>query len=236
MSLGAQGAARRGELCKAAGFQRHLLRCLGPGDATPRELADGWAAFERNTREAIALGDSAFSRVFAVTASERAEAAVLAREAQGALDAGDATGALWPLVHAAAADPWNDDAREGLGAALAAAPGGAERSGQEPLRGAGGHVVLAYAGELLEHPALLERYVARMTGAPGVTLAIDASEMDPAAAETALGTLVDSVLGAGALDLLAVLGPLDATGRARLAAGVHEVLSDRPRELAAPRL
>ena len=121
-------------------------------------------------------------------------------------------------------------------AALAAAPGGARRAGQEPLRGAGGHVVLAYAGELLEHPELLERYVAQMAGAPGVTLAIDASEMDPVAAQAALGALVDSVLGAGALDLLAELGPLDATGRARLAAGAHEVLSDRPRELAAPRL
>jgi glycosyltransferase involved in cell wall biosynthesis len=38
MSLGAQGPRRRGELCKAARFQRHLLRTIPPGSATPAEL------------------------------------------------------------------------------------------------------------------------------------------------------------------------------------------------------
>jgi glycosyltransferase involved in cell wall biosynthesis len=116
MSLGAQGDARRGELVKAAGFQRHLLRTLRPGDATPVEVAAGWAAFERNVREASALGDSPFRRVLDVTDADRAEAAVLERRA------GDAAAPLWPLLRAAAADPWNDAARDGLVAALAAAP------------------------------------------------------------------------------------------------------------------
>jgi hypothetical protein len=120
MSLGAQGDARRGELVKAAGFQRHLLRGLRPGDATPAEILAGWAAFERNVREATALADTPFRRVLDVTGADRAEAVALECEAQPALVAGAAE-ALWPLVRAAAADPWNDAARDGLAAALAQA-------------------------------------------------------------------------------------------------------------------
>jgi hypothetical protein len=236
MSLGAQGDARRGELCKAAGFQRHVLRTIGPGDATPRELADGWAAFERNTAEAVVLGGSPFSRAFDVTAADRAEAETLALGAQRALAAGDAGEALWPFVRAAAADPWNDSARDGLTAALAAAPGGEDLPGQRPLDGAAAFVVLAAAEELLAHPALLRAYADGMGGAPGVTLAVDATNMDAPAVGAALGTLVEQVGLDDSIDLLAVAGPLDELGRARLAAGVHAVLTDRaPGVLACPR-
>ncbi|MEA2381352.1 MAG: hypothetical protein QOH72_1323 [Solirubrobacteraceae bacterium] len=227
MSLGARGDARRGELCKAAGFQRHLLRTIGPGDATPRELVDGWAAFERNTGEAVALGGSPFRRAFDVTAADRAEAEALALGALRALVAGDASDALWPFVRAAAADPWNDTAREGLAAALAAAPGGEDLPGQRPLDGAAPFVVLAVADELLEHPALLRAYADGMGGAGGVTLAVDATAMDAAAVGDALGALVHEVGVDDSIDLLAVAGPLDELGRARLAAGVHAVLTDR---------
>jgi glycosyltransferase involved in cell wall biosynthesis len=121
MSLGLQGLARRGELVKAAGFQRRLLRALRPGDAAAVEVAAGWGAFERNVREASALGDSPFRRVVEVTDADRAEAVALERAAGPALAAADAALALWPLVRAAAADPWNDAARDGLVLALAAA-------------------------------------------------------------------------------------------------------------------
>jgi len=121
MSLGAQGDARRGELVKAAGFQRHLLRTLRPGDATPAEIVAGWAAFERNVREATALADTPFRRALDVNDADRAEAVALERSAQPALAAGEAAEALWPLLRAAAIDPWNDAARDGLAAALARA-------------------------------------------------------------------------------------------------------------------
>ena len=121
MSLGAQGDARRGELVKAAGFQRHLLRTLRPGDATPAEIVAGWAAFERNVREATALADTPFRPRLDVNDADRAEAVALERSAQPALAAGEAAEALWPLLRAAAADPWNDAARDGLAAALARA-------------------------------------------------------------------------------------------------------------------
>lgn len=121
MSLGAQGDARRGELVKAAGFQRHLLRTLRPGDATPAEILAGWAAFARNVREGTALADTPFRRVLDVTGADRAEAVAPERDAQPALVAGAAAEALWPLLRATAADPWNDAARDGLTAALAQA-------------------------------------------------------------------------------------------------------------------
>src|SRR3954452_25583844 len=111
MSLGAQGERRRGELCKAATFQRHLLRTIPPGSATPPELTAAWAALERNVAEAIALADSPFDPVFDVTDADRAEAARLVADA----------GALWPCVRAAAADPWSQSARAALRRALAAA-------------------------------------------------------------------------------------------------------------------
>src|SRR3954466_4769351 len=110
MSLGAQGDRRRGELCKAAGFQRHLLRTIAPGAATAVELDEAWSAFERNTREAIALGASPFSAVFDVTEADRPGAAALAPAAQRELLAGDAAAALVPFLRAAAADPWNKTA------------------------------------------------------------------------------------------------------------------------------
>jgi hypothetical protein len=75
-----------------------------------------------------------------------------------------------------------------------------------------------------------------MGGAPGVTLAVDATKMDAAAVGAVLGALVDEVGLDDSIDLLAVAGPLDDLGRARLAAGVHGVLTDRgPGALACPR-
>jgi hypothetical protein len=227
MSLGAEGDARRGELVKAARFQRHLLRdVLRPGDATPAELADAWTALERNGREALALAPTPFDRVVSVTRADREEAAAEADEAQRALDAGDPAAALWPFVRAAASDPWNATARDGLGAALAAAPGGEALPGQQPLAGAAPFVVLAAAGELMEHPALLRAYADGMRGAAGVTLAVDASAMDAGDLGDALGALADDAGIDDTLDVLAVAGPLDERGRARLAAGVHAVLTE----------
>jgi Glycosyl transferase family 2 len=125
MSLGVQGERRRGELCKAAGFQRRLLRTIPAGSATPGELATAWAALERNVAEATALADSPFRSVLAVDDADRAAAARLAADGARGLDAGDA-GALWTCLRAAAADPWNEAARTALARALEAAPAGGE--------------------------------------------------------------------------------------------------------------
>jgi len=215
MSLGAQGERRRAELVKAAGFQRHVLRTLEPGDATPRELLDGWEALERNIREARELGPGV---VLDVTAADRARAARLVAGAQA--------GALWPAVRAFAADPEDDAARAGLATALVTAADGDELPGRHPLEGAAPFVVLGDAAELLDDPALLAAYATAMAGAADVTLAIDATAMDPEEATAQLGALVAGI--GDDLDVLAVTGALDAIRRARLHAGVRAILGDRP--------
>jgi hypothetical protein len=221
MSLGAQGARRRAELVKAASFQRHVLRTLEPGDATPRELLAGWEALDRNVREARELGPGV---VLDVTAAERAEARGRAAEAAGE----DPAAALWPMVRAFAADPEDDAARAGLAAALVAGPDGDDLPGRHPLDGAASFVVLADAAELLDEPALLGAYTAAMAGAAGVTLAIDATTLDPDEAAERLGALVAGAGVADDVDLLAVTGALDLIGRARLRAGARAALGDRP--------
>jgi hypothetical protein len=230
MSLGAQGGRRREELVKAAGFQRHVLRTLAPGDATPRELLAGWEALDRNIREARELGAGV---ILEVTPADRARAGRLAAEAR----AGGADGAdgLWPAVRAVAADPEDAAARAALAAALVAGSDGASLPGRHPLDGAAPFVVLADAAELFDDPALLGAYAAAMAGGTGVTLAIDATALHTDEAAGRLGTLVADAGVGDDVDLLAVTGTLDEIGRARLAAGVRAILGDRPDAPGRPR-
>jgi hypothetical protein len=130
-------------------------------------------------------------------------------------------------VRAAAADPWLEAAREGVVAALAASPGGADVAGQTPLAHAREFVVLAFADELIDEPELVQRYVEGMSDAAGVTLAIDASELDPAVAVERLAPVLHGARAADHedVDMLALVGSLDAVGRARLAVGADAVYS-----------
>jgi hypothetical protein len=60
--------------------------------------------------------------------------------------------------------------------------------------------------------------------------------MDAAEAGDVIGALAAEAGVDDGIDVLAVAGPLDERGRARLAAGVHAVLTERPeRALARPR-
>jgi hypothetical protein len=84
-------------------------------------------------------------------------------------------------------------------------------------------VVGADASDLLATPELLVAWGRAMASVSDITLAIDASSLPPDIAAGALADLVGAVGLADddSIDLLAVLGPLDAVGRARLAAGTH---------------
>ena len=185
------------------------------------ELLAGWEALDRNIREARELGPGV---VLDVTAADRAQAARLVAEAAD----GSPGAALWPAVRAFAADPEDEAARAALAAALVGGPDGDDLPGRHPLDGAAPFVVLADAAELLDDPPLLHAYAAAMTGAAGVTLAIDATALRPDAAAERLGALVADAGVGDDLDLLAVTGALDEIGRARLAAGVRAILGDRP--------
>ena len=235
-SLGSEGAVLRDAHLRRARTQRWFLRRIETGQATTAELGAAWESFEHNAAEAIRLSGSPFGAPLDITNDEREKARRLADEGAEALERGEPDGALMAYLRAAATDPWCDDAREGLAVALAACPGGEERPGQRPLEGARDFVVLAHADELLAAPWLLEAYAAEMRGVRGVTLALDATMLDPAAAAEALESLARHT-SLDDVDVLGLPAPLDELGRARLAAGVHVLYSERDdHRLARPRV
>ena len=119
-SLGSEGPVLREAFLRRARTQRWFLRRLEPGHATAPELAEAWASFERNASEAIRLSGSPFGATVDVDDGDREDARLLATEARALLDRGDAQRALVGFARAAATDPFNDTARAGLAAALAA--------------------------------------------------------------------------------------------------------------------
>jgi hypothetical protein len=225
MSLGAQGEARRRELVKAAGFQRWCLRRVDLYDATPAQLYRAWTSFERNVHETLSLAGSPFAPVVETAAAERATARRLTEAAMVALARGERERAAVGFLHAAACDPWNEDAREALLDTLAGLRGADGIPGRRPLAGARSFVVVAAAEEVLAAPALLEAFHDGCAGQGHVTLAVDASGLtDEGAHERLRHALVAAGLGAEGYDVVTLVGALDAVGRARLAAGAHAAL------------
>jgi glycosyltransferase involved in cell wall biosynthesis len=228
MTLGAQGGGRTRELRKAMSVQRRVLRRIDLDAGSPEDIHAAWDAFERNAAEVLALAGSPFAALAPVTEDDRAAARLLAADGESALARGAAGEALARFTNAAAHDPWLEAASEGIADAMVVAHDDPDAPGQRPLADARSFVVLAYADELAASPDRLREYAGQM-GDVDATLAIDATAMAPDAAAGALHSLVsDAGIGdPGPIDMLAVLGPLDAVGRARLARGVHAVWSDR---------
>jgi glycosyltransferase involved in cell wall biosynthesis len=228
MCLGTQGPARVRALRKTLSFQRWCLRRLTPGSATPAELDAAWRAFEHNAGETLKLTDSPFAALVEVTDDDRRRARALGEEGLSLLRRGMAHDALIALVAAAACDPYDERARDGLRAALVTLGAGDGEVAPHPLAGAAPFVVAADASELLDEPTLLAAYVEALGGVPGVSLAIDADGLD---ASTAARQLTQLVATTGAdddrVDVIAVLGPLDDLARGRLAAGTHALLGRR---------
>lgn len=133
MALGVTGDAKRRALRGTLAFQRHLLRRISADDATPRELGAAWNAFERFSREAIELGESPFLAPFDIDDEDRRRSRWLVRHGERALERGAVEDALVTYVRAAAEDPWNERARDGLSRALVAAV----RAGRAGARAAG---------------------------------------------------------------------------------------------------
>jgi len=233
MSLGSSGARRLRELRGALALQRYVLRRLEARDTPIEDLELGWEGFERMAAEALAAGGSPFTRLVDVADAERAEAERGAEASAALLAADDVHGALAAAVRAAATDPGGDEARAAVRAARAHVVDGV---GPRPLAGARARVLGLDAGELLDDPSLLAAFARSAAALGDVTLAIDASALDPGEAEALIAPLVTAVGldGDGPADLVLVTGPLDALGRARLEAGLTAVLSARG--AAAPRM
>ncbi|ADB49137.1 glycosyltransferase family 2 protein [Conexibacter woesei] len=218
-----ESAAR---LRETLAFQRWFLRRTTSESPFVDELAEVWAAFADSARRLQSLADDPFTELLAVSDAERADARRILADARSAIARGDARPGMALAARAAATDPWCEPARALLAEALAARP---RRASSDPLAGARRFVTLAFADELVEHPALLAAYGGQFDGRVDATLAIDASALTPVAAERALAALTQA-LGLdedGTAHLLAVVGPIDAAVRERLPASVDALLSER---------
>ncbi|MFL5832272.1 MAG: glycosyltransferase [Solirubrobacteraceae bacterium] len=101
---------------------------------------------------------------------------------------------------------------------------------REPISGARGTAVIAFADELLADPDLLQEWSEHVSASDDVTLVIYAPDWT---AEDAAQRLAPAVARAGldgedAADLLAIAVPKSDTAEARLAAGADGLLSRRP--------
>jgi hypothetical protein len=116
-SLGAEGEVLGRAFARRCGVQRWFLRRIEPGEATARELTEAWESFERNAREASRLGVQPFD----LTPDDRVRAQLLSAGGRAALARGRLADAAAAFIRAVAAHPGDDEARDGLAAALALA-------------------------------------------------------------------------------------------------------------------
>ncbi len=98
------------------------------------------------------------------------------------------------------------------------------------IEGARRTAVVAFADELLSHPALLKRWAETFDARDDVTLVIHAPGWTIEEADVKLSPLVSQagLDGDDAADLLALALPASADTEARLAAGAQAILSQRP--------
>jgi glycosyltransferase involved in cell wall biosynthesis len=120
-SLGSEGPVLRRAFLRRAGVQRWFLRRLCRAEVSARELAAAWESFERNAVEANRISGSAFGATLIVSDEDRHVSRALATAARASLECGRSEDAMIAYARSAAADPWHDEAREGLADALALA-------------------------------------------------------------------------------------------------------------------
>jgi hypothetical protein len=224
MSLGAQGAARLRELRKGLRLQRWFLRRLGT-EQPVGELERCWDAFARLAAEALEAAGTPFTALVDVTAEDATEARDLTVGARVRLAAGDVHDALAHAIRAAAANPFDDEARGALNAVRAAL--GPDGAGPQPLRGARPLVLALDADDVVRDPALLRAAADLVAGLDDVTIAVDAQAFDAEEAAGRVSALAAEQAIDDGVDVALVTGPLDELGAARLAAGVTVRVSTR---------
>jgi hypothetical protein len=200
-------------------IQRWMLRHLDLASVSIDELHQVVETMAFNAARAASELGCWPGDVLPVDPADREEAAARRAGARAADEAGRGHEAVIGFAQAFAADPFDGAARaELVAAALRAQKGGARVAPPATRRAA----VLAFAGELVEEPALLSAYAQAVSDGDDVTLLVHTTTADAAAHADALGRLVaEAGLDApGAADLL--LCP-DDTDDALLAAPVRAV-------------
>ncbi|HZU40274.1 MAG TPA: glycosyltransferase [Solirubrobacteraceae bacterium] len=218
---GATGAAGVREHRKEVSFQLWCLRHLELDRLAPEAIAFVWSGVEEHARMALQAGGSYFVQPAEVDPDGPAHADALLARAEQLAAAGDLHGEALATLRALAWDPFRVGLRERLSGAVERAQAAAARP--HPLEGARGFVVIVDAEELLAGDEAMLAYAQAMRGSELITLAIDATRLEPEAAARELHGLVErcELGGREDIDLLAVVGPCDAAQRHRMEAGVH---------------
>jgi glycosyltransferase involved in cell wall biosynthesis len=224
---GVGGTAALREAQKGLAFQRWVLRNFALEELTarlsPTEMVYVWEGLENQAHKGLLGLHSYFGTLVNVTTADREAAQAAAAQAQDRLAAGDLLAGCALLLRARAADPYDRDLQERFTEAVAAAERAAKLP--DPLEGCGSFPVLTDAAFLLSDDGHLRSYAAAMRGIQAATLVIDASEMPPDDAASALQALVT---GAGLADdpdvpMVAITGGLEPSQRFRLLAGARAV-------------
>lgn len=180
-----------------------------------------WQGAEDSMWHAIQNSGTLFAELIRISDEDRATSAGYAERADAAAAAGDHNSEAIFLWKALAWNPYGVGLRKRLTAAAEEAAAAEQQP--HPLRNAKPFVVLADAEELIASPALLQAYGEAFEAASGVTLAVDATRLPEQEAATKLPKLI---VAAGLehrddLDVLGIVGALDASQRHRMVSSAH---------------
>jgi hypothetical protein len=225
---GVSGGAGVRERLKTLWFRLWVIRHLDLMQLTPAEvgfIADH--AIEGGATDVFRAADSLFVQLIDIDEEQQQQAKRLLDDAEHERERGDHLAAAVAALKSLAWNPYQAGVRNELREMVALAHESESRP--NPLAGARDLVVLVDAEPLLADHEMLRVYGEEMSGTPGVTLAIDATRLQPADAAQQLHALVHDVgfEDDDELHMLAFLDPLDATQLRRVQARVGAVYTNQ---------
>lgn len=198
ITLGATGQRAVREVLKAVQMRRQLLLHGAGEELTTEQLMMVWRVFEQAAAHTASIAQTVFLPLIPATEAEVERGRAYAAQAESATRAGRYQDALWGRVMAVAANPWDADSREWI---LDLGPFAlANVEIEDHLAEARGSVVLAFLDELEKEPQLLAAYAEVVGADDDITLVVDATELDEAAALAR----VQQVIGASGVDAAAM--------------------------------
>ena len=219
---GVSGAASVREHRKEIAFATWCLRNLPLERVRAADAPMVWGGVEEHARRAMTATGSFFVELApAPTPEESAEAERCLDQARRCEEAGDLERGVRLRLRALGFDPFRVGGRQALDAAAERANAAAARP--HPLQGARGIVVAVDAEELLADDEMLLAWSTELADSELITLAIDATRLNPEQTGAQLQSLV-ARCGLGDrddIDLLAVIGACDAAQRHRFQTGTH---------------
>jgi hypothetical protein len=237
ITLGATGQRAVREVLKAVQMRRQLLLRGAGEELTTEQLTMVWRVFEQAAAHTASLAQTVFLPLIPATEAEVERGRDYAAQAELATLAGRYQDALRGRVMAVVANPWDADSREWIHDLAAFALANVEI--EDHLTEARGTVVLAFLDELEKEPQLLAAYAGVVGADDDITLVVDATEVEEAAALAR----VQQVIGQAGVDTAAMPDALlvgkDAKAPAKavkveLERRADAVLTRRPARLGVP--